>query len=518
VPDARSRPRFLPDSLLWGIFALLIGVVILMGATTVIYFLVHRNEAGIVAAASQAADQIITIKRMIERDRPEDRMRLVRRLNSPTMRMVITPMPLVTESDDKLSSRVVRRRLESEFPTGTDIRVDTRLNIATQSGNMPDAQEPTEPAEEQIEIPMAPPTDQPPANVYRDRQSGGDRAPGDGRMSPEERHMRFLRRMQSDGPQLFPTQGSFRVSVKFAENTWFNARVLLNVGDSQSQRQPFLFLGFMSLLVGVVALAGVSRAFRPLATFTGAAERLGVDVNAAPLDESGPGEVRRAAKAFNQMQLRLQRFIQDRTQMLAAISHDLRTPITRLRLRAEFIDDDVQRDKMLNDLDEMETMIAATLAFSRDEAASENMQTLNLATFLSGIVADERTANRDVIYEGPTELEATVRPVALKRAVVNLIDNAVKYGQRARVTLERFGEVAEILIDDDGPGIAEEDHERVFRPFVRLEASRSRETGGTGLGLTIARNVLRGMGGDVEIVSRAEPGLRVRITLPIKGR
>jgi signal transduction histidine kinase len=227
--------------------------------------------------------------------------------------------------------------------------------------------------------------------------------------------------------------------------------------------------------------------------------------------------LRRAAKAFNQMQLRLQRFIQDRTQMLAAISHDLRTPITRLRLRAEFIDDDVQRDKMLNDLDEMETMIAATLAFSRDDAANEEMRTLNLATFLSGIVADERTADRDVIYAGPADLEARVRPVALKRAIVNLIDNAVKYGQRARVNLARSGEVAEILIDDDGPGIPHEDRERVFQPFVRLEASRSRETGGTGLGLTIARNVLRGMGGDVEIVSRPEPGLRVRITLPVEA-
>jgi signal transduction histidine kinase len=513
VPDAQPRSRFLPDSLHWGIFALLIGVVILMGATTVIYFLVHRNEAGIVAAASQAADQIISIKRMIERDRPEDRIRLIRRLNSPTMRMVITPMPLVTESDDKLSSRVVRRRLESEFPVGTDIRVDTRLNVAPPPETTPGIEEPVEPAEEQIEIPMGSPADQPPPE-------GGfrDRPPGSGRISPEERQMRFLRRMQGDGPQLFPAQGSFRVSVKFAENTWFNARVLLNVGDSQSQRQPYLFLGFMSLLVGVVALAGVSRAFRPLATFTGAAERLGVDVNAAPLDESGPGEVRRAAKAFNQMQLRLQRFIQDRTQMLAAISHDLRTPITRLRLRAEFIDDDVQRDKMLNDLDEMETMIAATLAFSRDDAANEEMRTLNLAAFLSGIVVDECTADRDVTYAGPADLEATVRPVALKRALVNLIDNAVKYGQRARVALARTDDVAEILIDDDGPGIPEEDRERVFRPFVRLEASRSRETGGTGLGLTIARNVMRGMGGDVEIVSRLEPGFRVRITLPIKGR
>jgi signal transduction histidine kinase len=485
-----------------------------MGATTVIYFFVHRNEAGTIAAASQAADQIIAIKRMIERDRPEDRMRLIRRLNSPTMRMVITPMPLVTESDDKLSSRVVRRRLESEFKEGTDIRVDSRVNIATPTDAAHTDEDAAEPVEEQIEIPITPRPDLPPDATGRDRGPGPNMERGPP-MSPEERQERFLRRMQSDGPQLYPAQGSFRVSVKFAENTWFNARVLLNVGDKQSIRQPYLFLGFVSLLAAVVAMAGVARAFRPLATFTAAAERLGIDVNAAPLDEGGPGEVRRAARAFNQMQERLQRFIQDRTQMLAAISHDLRTPITRLRLRAEFVDDEVQRDKMLNDLDEMETMISATLAFSRDDAANEPLRSLNIAAVITGIAADEQAAGHDVAYSGPDEFEALARPVALKRAMTNLIDNAVKYGVRARVRLERVGDTAEIIIDDDGPGIPEGDRERVFAPFVRLEESRSRETGGTGLGLTIARNVVRGMGGDVEIVPRAETGLRVRVTLPL---
>jgi signal transduction histidine kinase len=326
----------------------------------------------------------------------------------------------------------------------------------------------------------------------------------------------MLRQMQLRGTPPLDEQGAFRVSIKFAENTWFNARVLLTVGeDAQSRIRPLIFMTFISMFIGLAALWGVYRAFRPLAIFAGAAERLGVDVNAAPLTEEGPSEVRRAARAFNTMQSRLKRFIQDRTQMLAAISHDLRTPITRLRLRAEFVDDDDQRAKMLKDLEEMEQMIAATLAFSRDDAASEPVVPLDLGGLLGGLAADYRAGRHDVGYDGPARLDVDARPLALKRALTNLIDNAIKYGERARISINSLGDAVEILIDDDGPGIPERDHERVFAPFVRLEASRSRETGGVGLGLTIARNTIRGMGGDVELATRMQGGLRVRVTLPL---
>ena len=248
--------------------------------------------------------------------------------------------------------------------------------------------------------------------------------------------------------------------------------------------------------------------------FRSAAERLGVDVNVEPLAEEGPGEVRRAARAFNTMQNRLKRFIQDRTQMLAAISHDLRTPITRLRLRAEFVDDADQRAKMLKDLEEMEQMISATLAFSRDDAANEPVVATNIAAMLNGIAADFSAVGHDAQFNGPAGLDVVARPLALKRALTNLVENAIKYGHRARIGLRETDDHVEILVDDDGPGISARDRERVFAPFVRLEASRSRETGGVGLGLTIARNTIRGMGGDVELQARTESGLRVRITLP----
>ncbi|MBL8628136.1 MAG: HAMP domain-containing protein [Rhodospirillaceae bacterium] len=274
----------------------------------------------------------------------------------------------------------------------------------------------------------------------------------------------------------------------------------------------------LSLVIAIVSLWGLRRATKPLALFASAAERLGIDFNADPLDVRGPGEVRRAARAFNTMQTRLKRFIQDRTQMLAAISHDLRTPITRMKLRAEFVDDDEQRDKMLRDLDEMEKMISATLAFARDDAANEPTATVNVALLLSDLADDATVAGHEVSYSGPEDLDMIARPLALKRALANLVDNAVKYGKTARIGLASIRDGIEITIDDDGPGIPETDMEKVFAPFFRLEASRSRETGGTGLGLTITRNAIRSMGGDIELSNRAEDGkiagLRARVILP----
>ncbi|MBC7905529.1 MAG: two-component sensor histidine kinase, partial [Rhodospirillaceae bacterium] len=198
-----------------------------------------------------------------------------------------------------------------------------------------------------------------------------------------------------------------------------------------------------------------------------------------------------------------------RTQLLAAISHDLRTPITRMKLRAEFVEDEVERGKMLADLDEMERMIAATLAFARDDAAREDRRQVDVAALVQGLSEDLGAA-----YDGPDSLVLPARPMALKRAVANLIDNAVKYGAPARTYLtEDDGQVV-ITMDDSGPGIPEAEFERVFAPFVRLEASRNRETGGTGLGLSVARAAARAHGGDITLANRLEGGLRVHLSLP----
>jgi hypothetical protein len=276
----------------------------------------------------------------------------------------------------------------------------------------------------------------------------------------------------------------------------------------------------MTVTAAGLTLWAVRRLIDPVRVLADAAEALGRDVNAAPLPENGPTEVAVAAVAFNTMAARIRRFVSDRTEMLTAIGHDLRTPITRLKLRAEFIDDDELRTKILGDLDELETMVSATLAFGRDSRITEPVSSVDLVELLRTILDETGDANPDVaeklIYQGPPHQTVRARPVALKRALANLVSNAVAYGGAARVTMVPPGAgTVEVTIEDDGPGIPMNEIERVFEPFRRLEESRNRETGGVGLGLPIARNMLRAHGGDVVLYNRAEGGLRALVTLPV---
>jgi len=290
----------------------------------------------------------------------------------------------------------------------------------------------------------------------------------------------------------------------------------------------------MTVTAALLSIWAVRRLTRPVRTLAAAAEALGRDVNAPPLPEGGPSEVATAAAAFNTMAARIRKFVQDRTDLLTAIGHDLRTPITRLKLRAEFMEDDEQRKKMLADLNELEQMVAATLAFGRDSSSAEPLVSLDLAELCRTILDETGDANPGLndklAYSGPAHLTILARPLALKRALTNLVTNAVKYGNAARLTLappppRHAGEgrhprlspstdVITLTIADDGLGIPADALETVFEPFRRLETSRNRETGGTGLGLPIARNILRAMGGDVTLANRQPKGLVATVTLP----
>jgi two-component system OmpR family sensor kinase len=276
----------------------------------------------------------------------------------------------------------------------------------------------------------------------------------------------------------------------------------------------------MTVLGAVMIVWAVRQLTAPVRTLADAAERLGRDViNAPNLPERGPSEIVTAALAFNTMASRIRRFVQDRTFLLTAIGHDLRTPITRLKLRAEYMEDDEQRMKMLADLDEMEAMVAATLAFGRDIATSEAVVRMDLAVLLRTILDEAADGDpehaRQLSYAGPEHLAVQARPLSLKRALTNLVGNALKYGDAARVSLATpQPKLVQIDIDDDGPGIRAQDSELVFEPFRRLENSRNRETGGSGLGLSIARNIIRAHGGDICLSSRPA-GLRATVTLPV---
>jgi signal transduction histidine kinase len=268
------------------------------------------------------------------------------------------------------------------------------------------------------------------------------------------------------------------------------------------------------LLVLVVALSA-RRIVRPLRALGQAAERLGRGEPVPPLPEAGPDELRRTTRAFNEMQARLRRFIDDRTRMMAALGHDLRTPITALRLRAELVEEEEARERLLATLDEMHQMVEAALGFLRDEAASEPAREVDVAALVEGLCEDLRELGQEVHFTGPERLVARLRPTALKRALRNLIENAVAYGKRARVALAAGAGEITVTIEDDGPGIAQADLERVFEPFVRLEGSRSRETGGIGLGLAIARSVVCAHGGDIALANRPGGGLRATVRLPV---
>lgn len=315
------------------------------------------------------------------------------------------------------------------------------------------------------------------------------------------------------------------VALQFPDDRWLLARVTPPPSRPwHSQRFVAAFLT-MTATAAVLAWWAVRRLTAPLRLLADAAERLGRDVNAPPLPEGGPAEIAAAAAAFNTMAARIRRYVTDRTFLLTAIGHDLRTPITRLKLRAEWMEDDEQRRKMLLDLDELEAMVSATLAFGRDVAGSEPATRLDLPALLRTVLdeaSDARPsfgtdrANTGLAYAGPDSMAIGARPVALKRAFANLVANALNYGGSARVTLcPPRGATVDVQIDDDGPGIPACDMDRVFEPFQRGERSRNRETGGTGLGLTITRNILRAHGGDVTLANRAGGGLRATVTLPV---
>lgn len=338
---------------------------------------------------------------------------------------------------------------------------------------------------------------------------------------------RRLRPAEVNSGMLNPAQ--MVLSLRFADPAWAQPawlNITLRVPSPRpwhSDRFLFAFVA-MSLAALTLILWAVRRLTRPVSDLAAAAQRLGRDVNAPALPESGPREVAQAAAAFNGMASNIRRFVADRTQMLAAISHDLRTPITRLRLRAEFMDDEEQQRRMLADLAEMEAMITSTLAFARDDAGAEPATPLDLASLARTVLDEATDANPDMAerinYSGPEHFVMPLRPLAMKRALGNLVSNALKYGDAARLTLEPRGGGAMLVLEDDGPGIPEHAREMVFQPFQRIEGSRNRETGGTGLGLTIARSIFRAHGGEVTLHDRASGeggeggGLRVVMVLP----
>jgi signal transduction histidine kinase len=268
------------------------------------------------------------------------------------------------------------------------------------------------------------------------------------------------------------------------------------------------------LLLGVVSLWATRRVVSPLIRLAAATEGLGDLKDPIPVAEEGALEVRQVAHAFNAVTGRLRRFVVDRTRMLAAVSHDLRTPLTRMRLRAETVEDEETRTKMLTDIRTMESMITATLAFIREESAREAMERVDMAVLLQTVCDDFADAGAEVHYEGPLHCAASCRPQALQRALINLIDNAVKRDAGVTVSLEQEPDGFVVTIEDDGPGIPEEQKEDVFKPFFSGDSQDDDPSGSMGLGLSIVRAIVQSHNGQIELSDRAPHGLSVRLWIP----
>jgi signal transduction histidine kinase len=308
------------------------------------------------------------------------------------------------------------------------------------------------------------------------------------------------------------TGASYLVQARLTDGHW----VTLGYRRSLTSSPQRLFWTWPTLAGAIViaALVAVRWVTRPLSILAQAAEDLGRDINRPPLKENGPSEVRHVASAFNHMQSQLVRLLQDRVRIFSAMSHDLKTPVTRLRLRAEMLKDAELKAKFAADLELMETMVNATLDFARGMSDREVFQPVDIMALIESIQADAEEMGRSMAIGGHAGEPYSGKPLALKRCIGNLVDNALKYSQRAQVMVNDDGRRLQIRILDAGPGIPKAELEQVFEPFYRLESSRSRESGGTGLGLAIARNIARLHGGEITLNNADGGGLEALLTLP----
>ncbi|MEX0853297.1 MAG: ATP-binding protein [Bauldia sp.] len=456
--------RFLPKSLFGQTLLILLAGLVVSQLIGFFIFAGAREQAVRMVGALGLAQRVANLARLVEEAPAEWQPRIVAALNDPTFRVSLSPgAPAVSRSDTE-ASKAIKDFLAQQLP------------------------------------------EQPGRHI----QVAVSETPGLLFGTPINHPMPMGLMMGGMG-----TWRSLEVAVELAGGQYLSFATALPRTGPPVSWQFLLSLAVMAVIILAVSAWAVRRVTAPLGLLAEAADRLGKDVGAEPLAEVGTAEMRQASHAFNEMQDRLRRLIENRTRMLAAISHDLRTPLTLLRLRAEAVENPDNRGKMLATVAEMDAMIAATLAFARDEARAEARRQTDLTALVASIVDDMADAGLPVAMQRAQPLIYECQVGALKRAVTNLLDNAAKYGKRAQATVRTTPQAIEIMIDDDGPGIPEDELARVFQPFYRVEESRNRETGGIGLGLAIALSAVEAHGGQLTLANRPQGGLRARISLPI---
>ncbi len=466
--------KLLPQSLFGRLVVVMLGGLLLAQAVTAYINLSERGQLLYEAGGMRGAERIADIGKLLDSLPPGERRRVVEVFNAPPLMISLDRGPIETASE----------------PPEPDMRLSMFSSFLRYTLG-----------------------DQMPVKVIRREGPPVSFGP-QGRFRPPGMPMMSRHRGGYDMHDFSPERAFFTVQIALRDGTRVTFDTLLSPQGATIPARVALTLLILLVTVIVLSLIAVRWVTGPLSSLATAADKLGADINRPPLPETGPVEVRRAARAFNNMQQRLSAFIADRTRILAAMSHDLKTPITRLLLRTELLDDEKLRAKFVKDLNDMESMVTQTLDFMRDASTGEAVQLVDVMALLESLQTDYQDTGSEVGIDGRIVCPWRGRPQGLRRCLTNLLDNAIRYGVRASISLEDGPDQIVIRVRDEGPGIPAQQLERAFEPFFRGESSRNRDTGGTGLGLGIARNIARAHGGELILRNHPEGGIEAMLTLP----
>lgn len=472
--------RFFPQSLFGQTLATLLAGLIVSSLVGLWIYSSDREEAVRSVGGLAVVDRVVNVARLVK-DAPNEWQTQI----------------LAASSDEFFSVSSSNKPLEPPSPDGNTITAKTLKRLLADR--------------------LALPVDQQPVVHITDLRCGGcDEVHIDGHHESTTQSEHGVgtptEHEAHDRPALF---AQLQVSIPIRGDLWLNITSGLPGGSRTFSNRFFISMTAMAVILVGISIWVVRRVTSPLTALAHAALKLGEDLNTPPMSVTGTIETRQAARAFNGMQSRLRAMIDDRTRTLAAISHDFRTPLTLLRLRIENLHDDTERDKMLATIGDLDAMVAATLEFASSEGRPISLRRTNLTALLISVVDDFCDSGMPVAMNSAAEIIFDCDAVTLKRAVTNLVENGVKYGGTVLVSVRRSQREIEITVDDTGPGIPEDKLSHVLEPLYRLDDSRSRETGGMGLGLAIAQSGVRAHAGKLTLSNRPCGGLRAAITLPI---
>lgn len=462
--------RWLPQSITAQILLLALAGLILAQVLGLQIYRHERDEALGLVNSRNAMIRLSSVVRLLSSSPAQLHEEILRASRSETLMMRIQDVPLSPSEHNEQYETIFRHLLD--YPGNLSIQIS-----AERVSNLP-----------------------PPTMFQQMHQQGRD---NQGRVR------------NGMPPPLWQRDVRMYGAIELVDGRWLNFSSLADREPPTWSLGSLLSLLLVALLIGAVLFVLLRRTTRPLKLLAQQAEQFGRGDAIPPLDETGPPEVAETLAAFNRMQLRLNRFVQDRTQMLAAISHDLRTPLTSLRLRCEFLPEGDDRDRMLQTLSQMEGMLHATLSFARDDHQGETSRPVDLVSLLHSLCDDYEDNGQPVLCHAEGKRVYQCRPDVLRRVLQNLINNALKYAGDAEVSLEETAESLLIRVRDHGEGIPEEQLESVFKPFYRLDTARNTEDGSVGLGLAIARTLIHQHGGELRLSNAPDGGLLAEIQLPV---